>query len=58
MDKKGKSKTKGIKNKVGVYIIFLYDIFRAHIPDAVHGMILDNVLLLMTSAAREILKGT
>merc|ERR1712131_551701 len=35
----------------------MYD-FRKHIPDAVHGLILENVLLLMTSAAREILKAT
>jgi len=32
--------------------------FRSLIPDAVHAMILENVLLLMTSAAREILKST
>ena len=32
--------------------------FRTLIPDAVHAMILENVLLLMTSAAREILKST
>ena len=35
----------------------MYD-FRSVIPAPVHGMILENVLILMNSAAREILKST
>ena len=42
---------------LNVLTAIMYD-YRKHIPDAVHGLILENVLLLMTSAAREILKAT